>query len=89
MHNHIRGLAPFPGAWFEAQVDGKTERIKVLRCERAEGQGAPGVVLDDRLTIACGTGAVRPLLIQRAGKNAMPVADVLRGVPLPAGTMMK
>ena len=85
VHNHIRGLSPFPGAWFEASIDGRIERIKVLRSERADGAGAPGMVLDDRLTIACGTEAVRPVQVQRAGKKAMPAVEVLRGVSIPAG----
>ena len=85
VHNHIRGLSPFPGAWFEASIDGRIERIKVLGSERADGAGAPGMVLDDRLTIACGTEAVRPVQVQRAGKKAMPAVEVLRGVSIPAG----
>ena len=58
MHDHIRGLSPFPGAWFEIAGDGKPVRVKVLRTTRGEGSGSPGTVLDDRLTIACGDGAV-------------------------------
>ncbi len=85
VHNHIRGLSPFPGAWFEAVVDGKTERLKVLRAAVAAGGGIAGTVLDDQMTIACASGAIRPILIQRAGKKAMPVADALRGLPIEAG----
>ena len=88
MHNLIRGLSPFPGAWFEAGAEGKRERIKVLRAIRAEGSGAPGVVLDDQLTIACGSGAVRLIELQRAGKKPMSAAEVLRGFPLPPGTQL-
>lgn len=81
---HVQGLAPFPGAWFDH--DG--ERLKILAAEAVDAQGAPGTVLDDALTIACGTGALRPTLVQRAGKGAMPVADLLRGFPIPAGTLL-
>ncbi len=88
VHNRIRGLSPFPGAWFEAGADGKRERIKVLRAVVVEASGAPGMVLDDQLTIACGTGAVRFIELQRAGKTPMRAADVLRGFPLPPGTQL-
>jgi methionyl-tRNA formyltransferase len=79
---HIHGLSPFPGAWCELTGDGEPARIKVLRCEPATGSGAPGAVLDDRLTIACGNGAIRILELQRAGKAPMKSADFLRGAPL-------
>ena len=88
VHNLIRGLSPFPGAWFEAGIEGKRERIKVLRATVVDGRGAPGVVLDDALTIACGSGAVRLIELQRAGKKPMPAAEVLRGFPLPPGTQL-
>jgi methionyl-tRNA formyltransferase len=79
---HIHGLSPFPGAWCEAAIDGEQARIKILRCEPAKGTGVPGDVLDDRLTIACGDGAIRILELQRAGKAPMKAADFLRGTPL-------
>ena len=63
-------------------VDGEAARLKLLRCELAQGAGAPGDVLDDRLTIACGDGAIRILELQRAGKGPMKSADFLRGTPL-------
>jgi methionyl-tRNA formyltransferase len=88
VHNHIRGLSPWPGAWFEADAGGKPERIKVLRTTLAEGAGPPGVVLDDRLTIACGQGAVRVLEVQRAGRKPMSAGELLRGFPLGAGTRL-
>jgi methionyl-tRNA formyltransferase len=88
VHNLIRGLSPFPGAWFELGAEGKPERIKVLRASLAEGTGAPGEVLDDRLTVACGSGAVRFIELQRAGKRPMPAAEVLRGFPIPPGTRL-
>jgi len=79
---HIHGLSPFPGAWCELATDGEPARLKILRCEPAKGAGAPGEVLDDRLTIACGQGAIRILELQRAGKAPMKAADFLRGTPL-------
>lgn len=85
VHNHIRGLAPFPGAWFEAEVNGKIERIKVLRSELSTSSGTPGTVLDDRLAIGCASGAVRPLRLQKAGGKPLDLADFLRGTPLTAG----
>lgn len=86
VHDHIRGLSPWPGAWFEAASGaGPSERIKVLRSEVAEGAAAPGTVLDERLTISCGTGAVRLVEVQRAGKKAAPAADFLRGFALKPG----
>lgn len=78
---HIHGLSPFPGAW--AELD--NARVKILRCELAKGSGAPGEVLDDLLTIACGEGAIRILELQREGKARMQAADFLRGAPLKAG----
>jgi methionyl-tRNA formyltransferase len=88
VHNRIRGLSPFPGAWFEATVAGKVERIKVLRSQRVDARGAPGTVLDDTLTIACGDGAVRPLEVQRAGKRPMCPTELLRGLALTPGTRL-
>lgn len=74
----IRGLSPFPGAWFE--IDGK--RVKVLNSAVVDGQGPAGEILDDALTVACGEGAVRLLRLQRAGKGAMTPEDFLRGFPI-------
>ena len=79
---HIHGLSPFPGAWCEAALEGETARIKILRCEPAKGAGSPGDVLDDRLSVACGDGAIRILELQRAGKAPMKSTDFLRGTPL-------
>ncbi|KRR03721.1 methionyl-tRNA formyltransferase [Bradyrhizobium valentinum] len=84
---HIHGLSPFPGAWCEIVADGEPARIKVLRCEPADGSSAPGEVLDDRLTVACGEGAIRILELQREGKARMKAADFLRGTPLKAGAL--
>jgi methionyl-tRNA formyltransferase len=82
---HIHGLSPFPGAWCELPTGGEALRIKVLRCARVEGHGAPGQMLDDRLTIACGDGAIRVLQLQRAGKQPMSADEFLRGTPIAAG----
>jgi methionyl-tRNA formyltransferase len=86
VHDHIRGLSPFPGAWFEIPEANAPVRVKVLRTTKGEGGGAPGTVLDDNLTIACGDGAVRILQLQRAGKQAMTAEEFLRGNALGAGT---
>jgi len=87
VHNHIRGLSPFPGAWFEVAPPGaKLERIKVLRTALGRGGGPPGEILDDALTIACGEGAIRLVEIQRAGKRTMTAEELLRGFALPRGT---
>lgn len=87
VHNLIRGLAPFPGAWFEAASEpGRPpERIKVLRSALDNGSGAPGTVLGETLTIACGDGAVRLIELQRAGKKPMLAADFARGFGMSAG----
>jgi methionyl-tRNA formyltransferase len=83
---HIHGLSPFPGAWSEIADGGEAARVKILRCElakgTAKGSGAPGGVLDDRLTIACGDGAIRIVELQRAGKAPMKAAEFLRGTPM-------
>jgi methionyl-tRNA formyltransferase len=88
VHNLIRGLSPFPGAWFELELQGKPVRIKALRSTLAEGQGTPGTVLDNALTIACGSGAVRLTLVQREGKGAMDAATFLRGTGSLAGRVV-
>ncbi|HEY4199230.1 MAG TPA: methionyl-tRNA formyltransferase [Devosiaceae bacterium] len=88
VHNHIRGLSPFPGAWFELSLAGKPVRIKVLRSTLAAEQGAPGAILDDKLTIACGAGAVRLITVQREGKGAMDAGAFLRGTGPLAGTAL-
>ena len=86
VHGQIRGLAPWPGSYFEVEHEGRVERLKVLRAVRAVGAGAPGTILDDAGAIACGTGAVRLMEVQRAGKRPMPLGELLRGFALPAGT---
>jgi methionyl-tRNA formyltransferase len=79
---HIHGLSPFPGAWCEMPIEGEPVRVKFLRCETTHGSGAVGVLLDDRLAVACGEGAIRILELQRAGKAPMKAEDFLRGTPL-------
>ncbi len=79
---HIHGLSPFPGAWCEMAIEGAPARVKILRCEIANGSGAAGEVLDDRLTVACQQGALRILDLQRAGKQPMKAEEFLRGTPL-------
>jgi methionyl-tRNA formyltransferase len=84
VHNRIRGLSPFPGAWFE--ISGM--RVKAIRSTRGEGGGKPGTALDDRLTVACGEGAVRLLEVQRAAAKAMRAEEFLRGNPIASGTTL-
>ena len=79
VRNHIHGLSPFPGAWF--MLDGV--RVKALLCEVTDGAGPSGMFLDDRLAIACGSGAIRLLKLQREGKAAMTAAEFQRGWPVP------
>ncbi|PNE12040.1 MAG: methionyl-tRNA formyltransferase [Beijerinckiaceae bacterium] len=88
VHNLIRGLAPFPGAFFEAGLGKRSERVKVFRTRIAEGAGTPGRVLDDFLTIACGEGALRVLEVQRSGKAPMPAGDFLRGARIAKGMLL-
>jgi len=88
VHDHCRGLSPFPGAWFELFVAGAPARIKVLHTAKGEGSGAPGTLTDDKLTVACGDGAVRILELQRAGRQPMKAEEFLRGMPLAAGTQL-
>lgn len=85
LHNLIRGLSPFPGAWFELGAGSRRERIKVLRAALADGEGPAGEIIDDQLTIACGSGALRLVEVQRAGRKPMQAAEFLRGVELRRG----
>jgi methionyl-tRNA formyltransferase len=86
LERQIRAFAPAPGAFFE--LNGERFRILAATVELS-GSAAPGTVIDDRLGIACNPGVIRPTLIQRAGKAAMPTADLLRGYAIPAGTKLK
>ncbi len=81
----IRGLSPFPGAW----CDARSERLKILYAEPADGHGAPGTLLDDRLTVACGDSALRLVRLQRAGKSAMTAEELLRGFALKNGDRLE
>jgi methionyl-tRNA formyltransferase len=91
VHDHCRGLSPFPGAWFElAGVGtGAPARIKVLRTTQGDGSGLPGTAIDERLTIACGDGAVRILELQRAGRQPMKADEFLRGTPIAGSTRLE
>jgi methionyl-tRNA formyltransferase len=84
VHDHVRGLSPFPGAWFEFAGS----RIKVLHTVKGDGSAAPGVVLDDNLTVACGEGSVRIVELQKAGARSMMAAEFLRGTPISVGTTL-
>jgi methionyl-tRNA formyltransferase len=85
VHDHVRGLSPFPGAWFAADLGKGEERVKLIRTERAEGSGAPGTLLSADGIVACGSGAVRLVTVQRAGSKAMAFADFARGARLAPG----
>lgn len=85
VHNGIRGLSPFPGAWCEMAVHGKAERLKVMRSQLSEGAGEPGEVLDADLAIACGEGAVRLTSLQRSGGRPVTAAEFLRGIRIEKG----
>jgi methionyl-tRNA formyltransferase len=85
VHDHIRGLSPFPGAWFELATGDEPVRTKVLRAALAESAGPPGMVLDAHLTVGCAEGAVRLVELQRAGRRAMKAAEFLRGTPIAPG----
>jgi methionyl-tRNA formyltransferase len=82
VHNHCRGLSPFPGAWFETDERGAPVRVKVLRTTMGAGSGPPGSVLDQRFNVACGAGAVRILDLQRAGRQILSAEAFLRGLNL-------
>jgi len=88
VHNHIRGLSPFPGAWCEMTFGDKVERVKVLRSTLATGSGAPGTVLNDQLVIACGDGAVRLVEVQRAGGKPLGAVEFLRGAAIAPGAVL-
>jgi methionyl-tRNA formyltransferase len=85
VHDHIRALSPAPGAWVEIAAGRKSERLKVLRTVLAEGTGTPGTILGGDMTIACGSGAVRIVEVQRQGKKPMGTEEFLRGFPLLPG----
>ncbi|TGP24367.1 MULTISPECIES: methionyl-tRNA formyltransferase [unclassified Mesorhizobium] len=88
VHNHIRGLSPFPGAWCEVEIGGRVERLKLLRSTLSNGVGESGGILDDRLTVACGSGAVRLVEVQRAGGRPAAAQEFLRGAKVEKGTKL-
>jgi methionyl-tRNA formyltransferase len=88
VHNRIRGLAPFPGAWCEMEIGGDLERVKLLRSTLATGVGDAGSVLDDDLRVACGEGAVRLRSLQRAGGKVMDSQEFQRGAKIAQGTRL-
>lgn len=77
--NHIHALSPFPGAWFEITLKGKLTRVKILKAQLVEGQGLQGKIIDEQFSIACESGAIRPIKIQRQGKGVVEVGDFLLG----------
>ena len=85
VHDHCRGLSPFPGAWCELSGAG---RVKILRTTKGTGAGPPGRVLDDNLTIACGAGSVRLIELQRAGGRPMRAVEFLRGMPVAPASLL-
>jgi methionyl-tRNA formyltransferase len=85
VHDHCRGLSPFPGAWCELPGAG---RVKILRTTKGKGGGSPGRALDSKLTIACGTGAVRLVEVQRAGGRPMAADEFLRGTPIAPASVL-
>jgi methionyl-tRNA formyltransferase len=89
VHDKIRAFSPFPGTWCEMPIGGKLERVKLLRSAPAEGSGEPGTVLDDRLAIACGSGAVRLIELQRAGGKPHHIDEFLRGAKLGEGVVLQ
>jgi methionyl-tRNA formyltransferase len=84
VHDHIRAFSPVPGAWFPVG----NERVRVLGAAMTPDSGPAGTVLDTSLTVACGTGSIRLITLQRAGKRPMPAGDFLRGFPLPPGAQL-
>ncbi len=88
VHNQVRGLSPFPGAFFGADLGKGPERIKVLRTQTGDGNGPPGTLLDQSGTVACGEGAVRLVQVQRAGRPPVAVEDFLRGARVPTGALL-
>lgn len=88
VHNHLRGLSPAPGAWCEMPIGSKLERVKILATTMAEGSGQPGEVLDGALTIACGSGAIRLVTLQKAGGKPVDATAFMRGTALAVGTIL-
>ncbi|MDB5544397.1 MAG: methionyl-tRNA formyltransferase [Hyphomicrobiales bacterium] len=88
LHDHVRGLSPFPGAFFEVDLGKGLERVKVLRTRIVEGHAPAGTLLDDALTVACGQGALQLVEVQRAGKAPMKADEFLRGARIAKGAIL-
>ena len=88
VHNHIRAMSPFPGAWCEIKIGGRMIRVKILESELIDAEGHPGEVLDENLTIACATGAIRPIRLQKAGKQPGSLGEFLRGNHVETGQVV-
>jgi methionyl-tRNA formyltransferase len=88
VHDHVRGLSPFPGAFFEADFGKGLERVKVLKSALVEASGAPGHLLDAEGTVGCGEGAVRLISVQRAGRGPLPAPDFFRGARIASGAAL-
>lgn len=88
VHNHIRAMSPFPGAWCEMGFSGRTTRVKILESEVVDGAGDPGQILDENLTIACAQGAMRPTRLQKAGKQPSSLSEFLRGNSIAKNTIL-
>ena len=86
--HHIHGLSPAPGAWTTLAVSGKRQRLRILKAERTSGAGIPGEVVDADFAVACAEGAVRPLVVQREGRQPLSRAEFLRGLKIPPGTRL-
>jgi methionyl-tRNA formyltransferase len=81
----VRGLSPWPGAWTEA----KGERLKILYAEPVSGRGAPGELIGDDLTVACGDGALKLKQVQRAGSKVMAAEELIKGFSIPKGEVLR
>ncbi len=88
VHNHIRAMSPFPGTWCEIPLAGKPTRVKILGASVMDQNGKPGEILDEQLTIACGEGAIRPVRLQKAGKQPGDLAGFLRGNSVEPGSVL-
>jgi methionyl-tRNA formyltransferase len=88
LHDHVRGLSPFPGAYFLADFGKGIERVKILRTRQEDDHGDPGTILDAQALVACGEGALRLLQIQRAGKGPVTGSEFMRGVRLGPGSRL-
>ena len=88
VHNRVRGLSPFPGAWCEIELGGRRERLKILRTTIGKGSGPAGAVLNDRLNVGCGEGAVRLVELQRAGGKPVKADEFLRGAKIDQETRL-